>query len=46
MVAVIPSTPSTKGIMVRKEPHGSIVPPQDMAMRKDVLEDMKMKPPI
>ena len=40
-----PAEPSTRGTMVRKLDHGSCVPPQDIAMRKAVAEEMNRMPP-
>lgn len=44
-VATSPSAPKINGTKVRNESHGCWDPPQEIAIKKDVDDEIKRKPP-
>jgi hypothetical protein len=46
MATIIPAIPIRRGTRVRKLFHGCWVPPQEIATKKAVTEETKIKPPI
>lgn len=40
-----PKIPNMNGTIVRQLPHGSFIPPREMATRNEVMEAIKRPPP-